>query len=88
MTAENQQERPNYRLHYSTSMGDLGRVFTRCDFYAFNDEDAREKAHEYVDKQQDQFLKTELMGLEKLTHVMRKVEETTAISISLHPVNV
>jgi hypothetical protein len=83
MTADNQQERPNYRLHYFTSMGDLGRVSTRCDFYASDDKDALKKAQAYMEikDKEDKTLQNELVGLERLTFVMKEVEETTPVSL-------
>jgi hypothetical protein len=66
MSADNQQERFNYRLHYSASIGDLCRSFYRCDFFAIDDENALKDARRYVESQEDVFFKTQLLHVEKL----------------------
>ncbi len=52
MSADNQQERPNYRMHYRAEVYDPGygddSFDGRKDFHALNDNDATKKANEFL----------------------------------------
>ena len=48
MSADNQQERPNFRLNYVVDLGDLCRDHRKYDFHAQNDNEAHKKAEEHL----------------------------------------
>ena len=53
MTADNQQERPNYRLHFFVEIYDTGKRDSgngTYNFHASDNQDARKKAGAYIDK--------------------------------------
>ena len=54
MSADNQQERPNYRLHCIMNILDFGYgenlTHAKYDFHASDDKDARKKTQAWIDK--------------------------------------
>ena len=78
------EQRPNYRVHYTVVVGDLASSHETHDFYTpFGDEDARQKAKSYVNKQKDYLTNARIDGLERLAFVVKEVEveKTTPVSL-------
>jgi len=77
MSADNQQERPNYRLHYTTIVGDLCNDFARCDFHASNNDEAITKANEYVTQQKEGLILANLTSLERISETGDVIEKVS-----------
>lgn len=65
MVGEN-KDKPNYRLHYMTLVGDLCNDHSRCDFSAPSNSIAAQEAKRYVDSQGTHWIPTLLVRLERL----------------------
>jgi hypothetical protein len=77
--------KPNYRIKYELSIGDLGRSFENEDIYCpFGDDEAIVRARQYV-KEQEQFfmgfVNFRLLGLERLTYETKVTEVVNTTKI-------
>ena len=94
MSADNQQERPIYRLQYKVEARD-DYVNSEKSFFAKDDNDARQKALSFIEKlnaEDRKMIKAveksscdyviyKPLKLERVAYVMKEVEETTRVSL-------